>query len=155
MWVIHPLRGPFRYFMVLINTSSRCSHDCLLSTRNVTFARFFTQIIGLRAQFSDSTIKKVRLDNADEFTSQAFNDYCMLIGIAVEHPVAHVHTQKGLTESLINRLQLIARPLIMRTKLPISIWGHAILHAVALLRIRPSALPSTISIWLRTKYFPS
>ena len=27
----------------------------------------------------------------------------------------------------------------MRTKLPISVWGHAILHAASLIRIRPSA----------------
>ncbi|GJY79867.1 hypothetical protein Tco_0492618 [Tanacetum coccineum] len=53
--------------------------------------------------------------------------------------VAHVHTQNGLAESLIKRLQLIARPLIMRTKLPVSMWGHAILHAASLIRIRPSA----------------
>ena len=59
--------------------------------------------------------------------------------IIVEHPVAHVHTQNGLAESLIKRLQLIARPLIMRIKLPISVWGHAILHAASLIRIRPSA----------------
>ena len=66
---IHPLCGPFRYFMVLIDASNRWSHVCLLSTRNVTFARFLTQIIRLRAHFSDYTIKKVRLDNTGEFTS--------------------------------------------------------------------------------------
>ena len=101
---IHPLCGPFRYFMVLIDVSSRWSHVYLLSTRNVAFARFLAQIIRLRAQFPDYAIKKVRLDNASEFTSQAFNDYCMLIGITVEHPVAHVYTQNELTESLIKRL---------------------------------------------------
>ena len=63
----------------------------------------------------------------------------MSIGIDVEHPVAHVHTQNGLAKSLIKRLQLIARPLIMRTKLPICVWDHAVLHAAALIRIRPSA----------------
>ena len=84
--------GLFRYFMVLIDASTRWSHVCLLSTRNVAFARFLAQIIRLRAQFPDYTIKTVRLDNAGEFTSQAFNDYCMSIGINVEHPVAHVHT---------------------------------------------------------------
>ena len=52
----------------------------------------------------------------------------MSIEIAVEHPVAHVHTQNDLTESLIKRLQVIAKPLIMRIKLSISMWGHAILH---------------------------
>ena len=63
----------------------------------------------------------------------------MSIGIAVKHHVAYIHTQNGLAESLNKRLQLITRLLIMRTKLPISIWGHAILHTAALIRIRPSA----------------
>ncbi|CAM8902104.1 unnamed protein product [Rhodiola kirilowii] len=138
-WPIHPPCGPFRYFLVLIDAYSKWSHVCLLSTRNMAFAKLLAQIIKLRAQFPDHTIKKIRLDNAGEFTSQTFDDYCMSVGITVEHPVAHVHTQNGLAESLIKRLQLIARPLVMRTMLPTSVWGHAILHAVALIRIRPSA----------------
>ena len=48
---------------------------CLLSTHNVAFVRFLTEIIRLRAQISDYTIKKVRFDNAGKFMSQAFNDY--------------------------------------------------------------------------------
>ena len=63
----------------------------------------------------------------------------MSVGIDVEHLVAHAHTQNGLAESLIKRLQLIARPLIMRTKLLASVWGHAILHVAALIHIRPSS----------------
>ena len=62
---------------------------------NVAFARFLTRIIRLRAKFSNYTIKKVRLHNAGEFTSQANNKDCMSIGIAVEHPVAHIRTQNG------------------------------------------------------------
>jgi hypothetical protein len=54
----------------------------------------------------------------------------MSIGIKVEHPVAHVHTQNGLAESLIKRLQLIARPSFA--------WGHTILYAAALIRLRPT-----------------
>ena len=57
----------------------------------------------------------------------------------MEHPIAHVHTQNGLAKAFIKRLQLIARPLLMRTKLPIYAWGLAILHAAALARIRPTA----------------
>ena len=57
----------------------------------------------------------------------------------MEHLIAHVHTQNDLAKAFIKRLQPIARPLLMRTKLPIYAWGHAILHAVALVRIRPTA----------------
>jgi len=135
---VDPPCGPFRYFMVLIDASTRWSHVCLLSSRNLAFARLLAQIIKLRAQFPDYPIKKIRLDNAAEYTSHAFDDYCMSIGISVEHPVAYVHTQNGLAESFIKRLQLIARPLLMRSKLPVSAWGHAILHAATLVRIRPT-----------------
>ncbi|KAL0552297.1 hypothetical protein IC582_011405 [Cucumis melo] len=62
----------------------------------------------------------------------------MSTGINIEHPVAHVHTQNDLVESFIKHLQLIARPLLMRAKVPLSIWGPAILHAASLIRIRPS-----------------
>ena len=136
---IHPPCGPFCYFMVLIDASTRWSHVYLLSTRNVAFARLLAQIIKLRAHFLNYPIKTIILDNAGEFTSQTFNNFCMSIGINVEHSVAHVHTQNGLVESLIKRLQLIARPLLMKTKLPASTWGHAIMHAASLIRTRPTS----------------
>ena len=80
------------YFIVLIDASTRWSHVFLLSTRNVAFARLLAQIIRLRAKFPDYPIRKIRLDNAGEFTSQTFDDYCMSIVIDVKHPVAHTHT---------------------------------------------------------------
>ena len=66
---INPANGPFTYFMVLIDASTHWSDVCLLSTRNVTFARLLTQIIKLMAQFIDYSIKPIRLDNAGKFTS--------------------------------------------------------------------------------------
>ena len=61
---IDPPSGPFRYFMVLVDASTRWSHVCHLSTRNLAFA-------------PDHPIKTIRLDNAGEFSSKAFHDYCM------------------------------------------------------------------------------
>ena len=134
--------------MVLIDASTRWSHVSLLSTCNVVFAWLLAQIIKLRAQFLDNPIKTIRLDNVGEFTSNSFNEYCMLIGISVEHPVAHVHTQNGLAESFIKHLQLIARPLLMKSKLPMSAWGYAILHAAALIHIRPTSYHSSSPLQL-------
>ena len=136
---IHLPCGLFKYFMVLIDASTRWSHVCLLSTRNVTFVRLLAQIIRLRAQFLDYPIREIHLDNAGEFTSQAFNDYYMSIVIDVKHLVAHTHTQNGLAESLIKRFQIITRHLLMKSKLPVSTWDHAILHAASLVCIRPTA----------------
>ena len=89
---IHPPSGPFCYFMVLIDASTRWSHVCLLSTRNVAFSILLAQIIRLRAQFLDHSIKTIRFDNAGEFSSQAFLDYCMSIGIDVQYSITNVHT---------------------------------------------------------------
>ena len=62
----------------------------------------------------------------------------MSIGIDVQHPVVHVLSQNGLVESFIKRLQLIARPLLLKSKLPLSAWGHAIIHAANLIHLRPT-----------------
>ena len=58
-------------------------------------------------QFPDHPIKTIRLVNAGEFSSQAFLDYCMSIGIDVQYSIAHVQTHNGLVESFIKRLQLL------------------------------------------------
>ena len=106
--------------MVLIDASTRWSHVCLISTKNVAFVRLLAKMIKLHAQFPDYPIKAIRLDNGDEFTSQTFTDYCMSVGINIEHLIAHTHTQNGLADSLIKHLQLIAQPLLMKTKLSTS-----------------------------------
>jgi hypothetical protein len=143
---ITPTFGSFMHFMVLIDASTRWSHVCLLSTRNHAFAKIMSQIIKLKANFPKHWISSIRMDNAAEFTSQAFNDYCMAMGIQVQHSVSYVHTQNGLAESLIKRIKLIARPLLMNCKLPSSCWGHAGLHATDLIQLRPTAYHSTSSI---------
>ncbi|KAL4352452.1 hypothetical protein GQ457_06G007620 [Hibiscus cannabinus] len=71
--------------MVLIDASSRWSHVSLLSTCNLAFARLLAQLIKLRAHFPDNPIETIRLDNAGKFTSQAFDDFCMSIGISFEY----------------------------------------------------------------------
>ncbi|CAN7093137.1 unnamed protein product, partial [Brassica rapa subsp. narinosa] len=43
----------------------------------------------LRAHFPDFPLTTIRLDTAGELTSQALNEYCMSMGVRVEHSVAH------------------------------------------------------------------
>ena len=133
---IHPANGSFRYFMVLVDASCRWSHVCLLSTCKVLFACLFAQIIKLQAHFPEYFIKSIRMDNTGEFTSKSFDAYCASLGIEIVHPVPHVHTQNKLAESMIKRVQIIARTLLLRTKLDSSAWGYAVLHASILIRIR-------------------
>ena len=71
--------------MVLIDASSKWSYVCLLSTRNLAFAKLLAQILKLWAHFPDNQIKSIRLDNAGEFTSKAFLDFYLVTRIEVEH----------------------------------------------------------------------
>jgi hypothetical protein len=80
-------------------------------------------------------VQSIRLDNTVEFSSRAFNDYCTAQGIQVKHFVPYVHTQHGLVESLIKIIKLIVRPLLHDCNLPISCWGHAVLHAADLIQL--------------------
>jgi hypothetical protein len=109
---IQPLCGTFRYFMVLIDASTRWSHMCLLSTRYHAFIKFMTQAIRLKANYPEYMIKNICMDNAAKFSSRAFNDFCMTQKIEVHYFVLYVHTQNGLAESLIKIIKLIARQLL-------------------------------------------
>jgi hypothetical protein len=79
-----------------------------------------TQIIRLKANYSEYRLQYVILDNAAEFFLRTFNDYCMTQEIKVQHSVPYVHTQNGLAESLIKIIKLIARPLLHNYNLPIT-----------------------------------
>jgi hypothetical protein len=145
---IQPLCDPFRYFIVLIDTSTRWSHICLLSIYNHAFAKFMTQGIMLKANYPEYMIKSICMDNAIEFSSRTFNDYCMTQGIEVQHSVPYVHKKNGLAESLIKRIKLIARPLLLGCNLPTSCWGHVVLHDADLVQLRPIAYHTTSPLQL-------
>jgi hypothetical protein len=141
--------------MVLIDVSTRWSHMCLLSTGNHAFAKIMAQVIRLKASFPENQIQSIRLDNATEFSSQAFNNYCTAQEIQMQHSVPYVHTQNALAESLIKRIKLIAIPLLHNCNLPISCWGQAVLHTANLIQLRPTAYHSTFPLYLIRGNAPS
>lgn len=116
---INPISGPFRYFLVLINVSNKQSHILLLSIRNMVFANLISMLIHFRTHFLDYLIKTLHIDNAKEFTSKSFEDYCIATGIKLTYCIPYEHVQNGLAESFIKCIQLITRPLLL----------HANLHA--------------------------
>lgn len=85
----------------------------------MAFARLL-QIVQLRAQFPNYVIKIIHLGNAGESISQTFSDYCMLVGITIEH-------QNSLAKSFIKRLQLIARPLVIEKNLSF-LFGYMLFY---------------------------
>ncbi|KAM1132375.1 hypothetical protein EV1_046421 [Malus domestica] len=116
------------------------------------FSKLLAYVIKLKAHYPDYRIKSIRLDNAGEFTSKSFDDCCMSVGVKVEHPIPYVHTKNGLVKAFIKCLQMIARSLVILTKLSITAWGHAILHATMLVCLRPIATQPYSALQLVTGY---
>jgi hypothetical protein len=73
----------------------------------------------------------------------------------VQGSVPYVHSQNGLVESLIKRIKLIARHLLHNCNLPITCWGHAVLHTIDLIQLWPTAYHSTSLIYLIRGNAPS
>jgi hypothetical protein len=134
---ISPPSGPFHYFMVVKDSSARFSNVQLLTSRNEVMPKLLTSIIQLKAQFPNHAIKNVRVDNAGEYVSRSFQEYCASTGIVLETSVPYAHNTTA--ESFVKQIQMIARPLLLRSNLPLSSWGHAVVHAGDLIRYRPSA----------------
>jgi hypothetical protein len=79
----------------------------------------------------------------------------MTLGIQIQHSVSYVHTQNGLAESLIERIKLIARPLLQNYNLPTSCWGHAVLHPADLIQLHPTAYHATSPLQLVRENSPN
>jgi hypothetical protein len=80
-----PPSGPFQMFLAIICASSKWSQVALLSTRNLVFSRILAHILKLKAQFPDNRLMKLQVDNASEFTSHTFDDFCITAGIDVQY----------------------------------------------------------------------
>jgi hypothetical protein len=106
----------------------------------MVFPRLLAILLRYRNHFPDFPIKFLRMDNAQEFRSHAFEDYCTATGITLTYSVRYEHAQNGLAKAFIKKIQLIARPLLLHANLPSNLWGHAVLHATSLLKLRPTLL---------------
>lgn len=142
---ISPPSGPFRYFLVLVDASGVHAEVSLLTTRNLVFPKLLAMLLRMRTHFPDFLVKNLRMDNALEFKSHNFEDFCTASGISLTYSVPYEHSQNGLAEAYIKKIQLVVRPLLIQANLPPETWGHAVLHAAALLRLRPTLLNANTS----------
>ena len=126
--------------MVLVDAAGIHFEVSLLSTRNIVFSKLLAMLIKFRMHYLDYPVKTLHMDNTGEFKSQHFEDYCMATRIELTYSVPYEHSQNGLAEAFIKKIQLISRPLLIQANLPSYFWGHAVLHAATLLRYRPTLL---------------
>ena len=64
----------------------------------------------------------------------------MATGIKLTYSVPYKHSQNGLVEAFIKKIQLFSWSLLIQACLLSYFWAHAVLHAATLLRYRPTLL---------------
>ena len=102
------------------------------------FSKFLAILICYKNHSFDNHIKYLHMDNVQEFRSHAFEDYCITTGITLTYSVPYEHAQNGLAKAFVKKIQLVTRPLLLHAQLPSNMWGHVVLHAASLLRLRPT-----------------
>ena len=64
----------------------------------------------------------------------------MATGIELTYFVPYEHSQNGLAEAFIKKIQLISRPMLIQANLPSYFWEQAVLYVATFLRYRPTLL---------------
>jgi hypothetical protein len=77
------------------------------------------------------------VDNAKEFTTKSFENYCIATGINLETSIPQVHNSNA--ENAVKLIQNVARTILLSSQLPSSCWGYAVLHTTQILRLRPTS----------------
>ena len=115
---ITPPSAFFNYFFVLVDVSGHHADVSLFSTQNLVFPKLLAMLIKIRTHYSDSSMKTLRVDNATEFRSKTFEDYCTATDIALMYSVPYEYSQNGLAEANIKKLQMVAGLLLLHARLP-------------------------------------
>jgi hypothetical protein len=101
---IDPPSETFRYYFVLVNASGSHLEVSLLPTRNVVFPKTLAILLKYKNHFLEFSIKHLRMDNAQEFRSHAFEDFCTASGINLTYSVPYEHAQNGLAEAFVKKI---------------------------------------------------
>lgn len=117
--------GGAKYFVTFIDDFSRYIQTTMLRQRSdvlTAFKNFKKQV----EKETGCVIKRLRTDNAKEYTSKEFKKFLENEGIAQQLTVEYTPQQNGVAERANRTLVEMARCLMLQAKLPNSLWAEAI-----------------------------
>jgi Reverse transcriptase (RNA-dependent DNA polymerase)/Integrase core domain len=138
----------YNYFMVVVDDFSRFCWVRLLEYKDDAFTALQDVITLIETQL-DAYVKRIKYDNGELQKSNEVRDYCVSKGILPDAHTSHQPETNGVAESAIRILKNIARPQLLNTNLPGSMWGTSIEHAADLRNIWPNSAIGNASPWER------
>ncbi|TPX30042.1 DNA-directed DNA polymerase [Synchytrium microbalum] len=118
-----------QYILVTVDYRSRKGFIYPMKTKNEAYQHILTTIFLIKTHHSQCTLKFVRLDNAGEFKSIVFDNFCRANGITAQYSTPHTPQQNGIAEAYNKKLTRVARTILHHSNLPLSYWHDAYLHA--------------------------
>jgi len=121
-----------RYIFVLVDDHSRYMWTILLKNKGDAFDKFkiFKTMVEQEAKTS---IKTLRTDRGDEFTSIEFQRFFEVSGIQRHLIAPYIPQQNGIVERRNRTLMEMTRSILKHMNIPNYLWGEAIRHATYLI----------------------
>jgi transposase InsO family protein len=129
--------GDKQYFLLLVDDKSRYMWAVLLAVKSDTLAA----IKKFQAKVEVETGRRLRVlrtDNRGEFTSVAFEEYCIEHGIERQKTAPYTPQQNGVVEQRNQTVVTMARSLLKSRNMPAMFWGEAVATTVFLLNRAPT-----------------
>jgi hypothetical protein len=149
-----PCYGSYQYFILFIDCYSRFIFVSFMKSRDDA-SRLFTEFRAIAQNFSDHTIKILRVDNAPELVRGNLESICKTDGITYEKTVPYSPNQNGVAERCNQTLASMARAMLLDADLTTWFWPFAIQTAVHIKnRVPHSNLPTNTTpfhLWYHRK----
>lgn len=135
---IEETRGGNKYIAMFNDDYSGMSWLQLVNTKKNLAAVIENQLNLLETQ-QGRPIITIRTDNGSEYVNKQLDAYLASKGIRHEYSMAYTPQQNGEAERLNRTLQDKARPMLSEAKLPLDMWGEAVITANYLRCVTPVA----------------
>jgi hypothetical protein len=129
--------GGNKYFMLLVDDSTRWSYVFMVKTKDQAleaFCKYKAEVENITGE----RIKVLRSDRGGEFLSSVFKDVCESAGIQRHLTAPYTPQQNSVVERKNRTVMEMARSLLKSMKLPGKFWGEAVRHSVYLLNRLPT-----------------
>ena len=121
-------RGGKRYFITFIDDFSKYTRVYLLRNKDEAFDMFKRYKSEVENQ-KNRKIKILRSDRGGEYFSTEFSTFCEEHGIVHQQTAPYTPQQNGLAERKNRTLVDMVNSMLLNAKLPLNLWGEALLSA--------------------------
>ena len=121
-------RGGKRYFITFIDDCSRYTYVYLLRNKDEAFDMFKRYKMEVENQ-KERKIKVFRSDRGGEYFPSEFDEFCENEGIIHQRSAPYTPQQNGLAERKNRTLVDMVNSMILNARLPLNLWGEALLTA--------------------------